>query len=110
MNDFEHEYGLLVEAIIYQAVLDYQGALKYKKNHADLFGNDLVKCKADIYHCDSWSLKKIQNAPGFVQSRIEECEDFFCSRWFKQLWDYDGQKIIDRVNTGKEIRFKRNYA
>lgn len=110
MNDFEHEYGLLVEAIIYQAVLDYQGALKYKKNHADQFDGDFVKCRANISCYDSWSLKNIQNAPGFVQQRIEECEKFFNSRWFKQLWNYDGKRIIDRVNNGKPLRFKRNYA
>lgn len=116
MNDFEHEYGLLVEAIIRQAIYDYQNTLKYlpTATNTDCRKHNRCEKTIDLDFYDSAKLKEMSMAKNLLQERVDECEKFFNSKWYAALLTIPGQRFIDRVNwgiaTGNLICTRREFA
>lgn len=113
MGDYEHEYGLLAEAIIRQAIYDYQNALRYVQTAINK-EHGRYERYIDTDQFDSCKLKNMPAAKDLLQERCAECERFFNSRWYATLINIPGKRFVDRINigvsTGNLVRTKREFA
>lgn len=83
MPDYYTEFNSLAKAIVEQAVVDYRYSLEYMKLHKN----------------DDFTDKRTETAyRKMCQMRID-CERFLRGRWYQQLTDLDGERVVKTVRT-----------
>ena len=78
----DHNYWSLAEAIVLQAVKDYE---KCTKKHLKGTGNDR----------DNWMM--------------QECEDFIVSKWVKRTFDIDTEELLAMIDEELFKEYGGNY-
>lgn len=97
MNDEINDIGIenLRFAIVKQAILDYEGALKWLRKH----GNHVEQTQGYQHSLNTRKWTK------------EECEYFFKSEWFGMLCDIDGEVMMRTIRKkfyNRPIRWHRD--
>ena len=80
--NFEHDYGSLAEAIVLQAVKDYE---RCTKKLLKGIGTDR----------DKWMM--------------QECENFIVSKWVKRTFDIDTEELLTRIDEELYAEYGGNY-
>ena len=80
--NFEHDYWSLAEAIVLQAVKDYE---RCTKKLLKGIGTDR----------DKWMM--------------QECEDFIVSKWVKRTFDIDTEELLTRIDEELYAEYGGNY-
>ncbi len=90
MNDM---YASLVEAIILQAVLDYQGVRNIPKHRKIIkaISEQIDENAIDVERLEA-RLKSRKKMLSEIQKNAEDAERFFNSKWFDALADMIGVK------------------
>ena len=93
----EEAYSRLANAIIVQAVKDYQEARERLEKL------EKTEPPVDVNRHTRWKNRMIQ-----TKSTIKNVEQFFASGWFSRFTDLDGEELLEKVKQMEVAEWNRN--